>query len=163
MVHQNRSKISYKLSPSKIFWKYIIKIFTGFRRYGKILFGARFWGAVCAPKRHICGFCVWGRKWPFWAILAEISVCATWVHPTPKFFGPHQVMTPDYFPNKYFSSTPKTREDMLFQSLPFLNVDFWCRKVHNSIKMTKNAVNVATDTFSVETKLESKIICDLKS
>ena len=125
-----------KYLPLQKFSNFLPQNFSWLKRYGKVLFGARFWGAVCAPKRHICGFWIWSRKWPFWRILAEISVCATWVHPTPKFFGPHQVMTPDYFPNKYFSSTPKTREDMLFQSLPFLNVDFWCRKAQHSIWMT---------------------------
>ena len=65
--------------------------------------------------------------------VAEISVRATWVHPDPKYFSPHQVMTLDYSPNEYFSLTQRTREDILFQSLPLLNVDFWFRKAHNSI------------------------------
>ena len=96
--------------PFKNFQLFWPKIFTWLWRYSKILFGARFWGAVCAPTRHICGFPILAPKWRFWAKSAEISGCATWVHPTPKFFGAPKVMTLGYIQHKYLSVTHKTRK-----------------------------------------------------
>ena len=113
-----------KKNPFKNFQIFWPKIFTWLWRYSKILFGAKFWGAVCAPTRHICGFPILAPKWRFWAKSAEISGCATWVHPTPKFFGAPKVMTPRYIQHKYLSVTRKTRRDTLLQNLLIFTLCF---------------------------------------